>query len=87
MTKGMWWIVAAVVVAAGLIWYFTMGPTKSVPAAGQETATTLPTGTATSNAALNTDLSAIDGQMSGFSSDNANVNSSMSDQQVQQSSL
>lgn len=95
----MWWGLALIVVCiAVLVWYFGMGSkpyareygnnaTTSAMSGEEGATTTLPTGSATSNAALRTDLNAIDSQMSGFSSDSANVNSSMSDQQVQQSSL
>jgi len=40
-----------------------------------------------SNAALQTDLSNIDSQMNGFSSDNASISQGLNDQPVQQSSL
>ena len=48
---------------------------------------TLPSGTQSSNEALGQDLSSIDSQLSGLSSDTADVNKSLSDQQVAQSSL
>lgn len=48
---------------------------------------TLPTGTNTSNSALKTDLSAIDSQLSGLNTDNANVDQSLNDQPVTQSSI
>ncbi|VAW32293.1 hypothetical protein MNBD_CPR01-153 [hydrothermal vent metagenome] len=48
---------------------------------------TLPTGTNTSNNALKTDLSAIDSQLSGLNTDNANVDQSLNDQPVTQSSI
>jgi cytoskeletal protein RodZ len=43
--------------------------------------------TDSSNAALQADLSNIDTQMNGFSSDNASVSQGMNDQPVQQSQL
>lgn len=86
-------VVVAVIAGAALWWYWSHGVAHA-PASGGEaasstgaSATTLPLGSATDNAALNADLNAVDSQMNGFSSDNANVNGSLSDQPVQQSSL
>ena len=47
----------------------------------------LPSSTAPSNQTLDQDLSAIDSQLSGLSSDTASASASLNDKQVSQSSL
>lgn len=100
MKKGILWTIAAVVVIGGGIWWWVSSsrPATSPTAMDQtnnqaqmQTPPSQPTSsdngvsaTDSSNAALNTDLSNIDSQMNGFSSDNASVNQGMNDQPVQQ---
>lgn len=93
-------LIAVVAIAAALgAWWYWAGQ-SGVPAvqstqpaqsaqtnAAGGTSGTLPSGSATSDAALNQDLSAMDSQMGGFASDNSSMSASLSDQPVQQSSL
>lgn len=97
-TKATVAVVALVVILAGGYWFVssqtapeatTVVATTPNPVSVSSTsgASTLPSGTQTSNQALGQDLSAIDTQLSGLNSDNANVSQSVNDQQVPQSSL
>ena len=98
MSKGMWWalaVVAGLIIIAGGAWYW-VSKSGAYPESGSGTVqqsepspatATLPSGTQTSDAALEADLNAMDSQIGAFSSDNANINAGLSDQQVQQSSL
>ena len=54
---------------------------------GLESATTLPTGSSTSDVSLDTALSAIDAQLGALSSDSAAVGTSLTDTSVEQSTL
>ena len=62
-------------------------PTTNINSTASSTTTPGVSATDSSNAALQTDLSNIDTQMNGFSSDNTNVNNGLNDQPVQQSQL
>ncbi len=86
--------IAVVVIAALVLWWRFGMPgagnvqigTEQSPS-GVPVSDTLPTGSSTADAALTADMSAIDAQINGFGSDNAGVNSGLTDQQVQQTSL
>ncbi len=92
------WIIVAIVVIGGLIWWFGK-PAPSAPTAAtgtpqnQAQSPTANSGnpavsaTDNSNAAIDSNLSNIDTQMKGFASDNASVNQGMNDQPVAQSQL
>ena len=90
-------IIVVAVLAALLGWWYWSQGVAHAPAPAQEATTTastgstqsagLPSGSTADNAALGQDLTAIDGQMNGFASDNASVDGSLSDKPVQQSSL
>ena len=80
-------IVVAVVIIGGVV--YAMSNPASAPGTapyGSESGTgsyaeptsTLPSGTSTSDASLNTDLKSVDSQMSGFNSDNAAASQSVS---------
>lgn len=99
-TKVVMWILIAVVVVGGIWWWFSMSPTAVSPAtnpvtdnqAGQNQNQPQPqtngvSATDNSNIALQTDLSNVDSQMNGFSSDNASVDQGLSDQPVPQQQL
>ena len=90
------WVVIAVVVIGGAWWYLSMSQTATAPTASNPAPSAPPapmppsngvSASNNSNATLQSNLSNIDSQMNGFSSDNASVNNGMSDQQVQQSQL
>ncbi len=95
--KTILWIIIAIVVIGAVWWWWSMGQTATAPTTGQAnqptSTSTLSNGvsgsgvsaTDSSNAALQTDLSNIDGQMNGFSSDNASITQGSNDQEVQQS--
>jgi hypothetical protein len=87
---GIWWWIASGQTA--------VSPTSYPTGQAQSQSSTTPTATAqpaapsnaisatdNSNAGLQANLSNIDTQMNGFSSDNASVNQGMNDQPVQQS--
>jgi hypothetical protein len=74
-------IVVLVLIGAGIYYY-----TKT-PAAAPANTAELPSGSDTSDAALDKDMQSMDAQMSAFSQDNASIDSGLNDQQVQQSSL
>lgn len=91
-------VALAVILGGAYYWYVSQPATPEATTVGTATpntnsvsstsgASTLPSGTQTSNQALGQDLSAIDTQLSGLNSDNTNVSQSVNDQQVQQSSL
>lgn len=86
-------VVLAVLGAGAYYWYTDM---RSAPATMTETATTTPATAAApdtgltagnSDGELSQDAATIDSQISGFSSDNAAVNSGLNDQPVQQASI
>ncbi|MBU6323693.1 hypothetical protein KGQ55_03330 [Patescibacteria group bacterium] len=85
--------IVIIVVGGGLWWQFGRGSgggsasENSQPASAAPVSDTLPTGSSTSDASLQTDLNAIDTQINSFGSDNASVQSGLTDQPVQQSSL
>ena len=97
------WLAVAVVIIGGIWWWIGMNmnktavaPTNSVtqnqapvnsPTQTQTSTVNGPSATDNSNVGLQTDLSNIDSQMNGFSSDNTNVSQGMNDQSVQQASL
>ncbi len=88
------WVVIAAVILGGLYYWFTMrGNPASAPAATNTTATTtpqvaqgptLPSGSDTSDAAIQQDLSSTDGDTNAFASDNASIDSGMNDKEVPQ---
>ena len=94
----MLWVVVIVVVAGGIWWWYAASnPSTSSPAmtentpvgtsttagnAGSGSSTALASGN--SDTSLNSNLSQIDGQMSGFNSDSASMNQGLNDQPVQQ---
>lgn len=82
-------VVVIVLVLLGWYWYSqnNAGTTSQTPSGQTSTNTTngSPSGSATSDAALNQDSAAIDTQMSGLDSDNASMNQSFNDQPVSQS--
>jgi hypothetical protein len=97
-----WVIVAVVVIGGGVLWWMhtnqtSMAPTATTTAPTPTQAQTTPqtqtppsngiSMTDNSDAALQTDLSNIDSQMNGFSSDNASINQGLNDQPVAQSQL
>ncbi len=84
--------------AASGAYYYRMNRDSSVPAGTDEAAllggetslastTTLPTGSNTSDASLDTDLSVIDAQLGALSSDSNAVGTSLTDTAVAQSTL
>lgn len=101
MKTAVLWIILAVVVVGGGIWWWAASqgqasPTAiNTPSTSQQAAASgtqqnsgqnaIVSANGNSNAALQTDLSNIDGQMNGFSSDNASINQGLNDQPVQQS--
>ncbi|MDO8408178.1 MAG: hypothetical protein Q7S95_03005 [bacterium] len=97
MSKGFGWLVIiiliAIVAGLGAWWYSTQqdaglpGTQSSYGTEAPSTTTMLPSGTNVTDTALDQDLSAIDGQIDAFASDNTSVNAGLSDQQVAQSSL
>ena len=96
MSKGNTLLVVIIIVALvglGAWWYSTQqdaglpGTQSSYGTEAPSTTTTLPSGTSVTDTALDQDLSAIDGQIGAFDSDNTDVNAGLSDQQVAQSSL
>lgn len=93
-TTKVFWIIVVIAVIAGAVWYATRSDSATVMSElGTDTVSstsgpsTLPTGTDTSNSALDQDLSSIDSQLSGLNADTANASASLNDQQVTQSSL
>lgn len=87
-------VVLLIVIAGGMYWYTNMreAPTEGVTVeesgdSSLSAATTLPTGSATEDDALDQDLSAIEAQMNGFAEDNASVTKGLADEPVQQASL
>jgi cytoskeletal protein RodZ len=91
---GVWWWVSMSQTATAPTTSQTLQPTSTAQTA-MMTPTSTPTSTPSngvsatddSNAALQGDLSNIDTQMNGFSSDNASVTQGMNDQQGQESQL
>jgi hypothetical protein len=86
-------IVVIIIAGGGYYWYThmpsEMGMASSADQNGTASGTaaavaSLPGGSSDSDAALNSDTAAIDSQMSGLSSDNTNVSSSINDQPVSQ---
>lgn len=94
-------VVAVIVVLLALgagVYYWMSSKQQPAPAPQQQTAAAPSTGQAsapsnagltpgTSDAELRSDVSTVDRQMAGFSSDSASVNSGLNDQPVQQSSI
>jgi hypothetical protein len=91
-------IIVVLAVLGGAAYWYTYRYTRTTPPTPTETtaeATTtasvseqvLPSGTASSNQALDQDLSAIDSQLSGLSTDTASASASLNDKPVSQSSL
>lgn len=82
------WIIGIIIVVAlgvALWWYMQQNPAPAPgPAAQTQAAATNPAAD-TSDAAITQDAAAVDAQMQGLNSDSANVDSSLSDQPVQQS--
>lgn len=99
----LWIIVAVVVIIGAVWWWWmSMSQTATAPTTSQANQPSIDAGnnppmaptstngisaTDDSNAGLQTDLSNIDSQMNGFSSDNASVTQGLNDQPVQQSQL
>lgn len=95
-----WIVIILVLIVAGIGWYMssrngngTVAPTASQSNAGQSASGTAQntnavanTGlsTGTSDASLNQDLSAIDGQLGGLASDTASVDQSLTSQSAGQ---
>lgn len=95
------WIIGIIVVllVAGAVWYSGVLGNMHPAVTTTQTATTTPDTTATqpqpengmaatndaSDAALTQDTAAVDAQMQGLTTDNSNVDSSLSDKQVTQS--
>lgn len=95
-------IISIIVVGGGAYYLFAHQQTSPSPAT-ESTATqkteaveqtgsspepsTLPTGSQSTNTALDTDLSAIDTQLSGLGADTAKSKASLTDQPIVQSSL
>lgn len=81
------WKVSSAVVIVALIAlgiYLVTAHKAAAPAA--DTAT-LPSGTASDDAALDKDMQSMDAQIQAFASDDASIDSGLNDQQVEQSSL
>jgi uncharacterized protein YpmB len=72
-----------VIIIAVLVWFFAMHNKAKAPVEGTDQSpaatTTLPSGTSTSDAALNEDLSSIGAQMQGLDSDSANADASLNE--------
>ncbi len=86
------WVVIAVIVIGGIWWWWAASQTGE-PAMNSNsygntpaTSTGSTTGATTtdSDQAINQDMTSVDAQMNGLSSDNASVTQSMNDQPVQQ---
>ena len=86
------WILVVIVVAGG-IYYWYQNARSNAPAAPTPVATStgngapasvLPSGSDTSDAALNQDLSGMDTQLSAMSADTASIDSGMNDQPIPQ---
>ena len=92
--------IIVVALVAGAVWYSGALNKFMQPTAMQETATTTPATTTqaapqpengmaanndASDAALTQDTAAVDAQMQGLTTDNSNVDSSLSDKEVTQS--
>ena len=90
MRKAILWAVIAVIVVGGGIWWWaaTRNPASSPSlissnqAANPVPTSSLPQGD--SNQSISQEMTSIDAQMNGLSSDTANISSSMNDQPVQQ---
>ena len=83
-------VVVLAIIAAG-VYYFSAAP-ASAPSSEEGAAMATSSEPAapangSSNGDLEQDTAALDAQINSFSSDDANISSGMSDQQVQQSSL
>ena len=90
------WIIVAILVIGGIYyWVENRAPVTPAPsdqssqaAASQDAnasaAPTLPSGSDTSDAGLNSDSAAISGKMSAMDSDTASIDSGMNDQPVSQ---
>ena len=92
-TKTVAAVIVLIIVAGGGYYVYTHTPSQTgsnvssgTPgmAATNTAVASLPGGSSNSDAALNSDTTAIDTQMSGLNTDNANTNSSLNDQAISQ---
>ena len=84
------WILIVLVLAGGAYYWYANRSPIGTPSLGTEQQTqaadpsALPSGSDTSDAALQQDSAAIDTQMSGMNDDTASIDSGLNDQQVPQ---
>ena len=71
-------IAVLLVIALGAYYYWHQQQTASVPASNSTEVTTLPSGSSTSDTAIEQDLSSIDSQIKASGGDNADVHTSVS---------
>ena len=80
------WIIIVVIVVGGIWWWLSAKTQSGAPAvtapASNATSSSYPQGS--SDQSINQDMTDLNAQMNGLSSDNASVTQSMNDQPVQQ---
>ncbi len=82
-SKAVIWVVAIVVVAGAIWWYVAAQNPAEPETYGTNATSSVAMSQGTSDQSLNQDLTQIDAQMNGLSSDSASVNQSFSDQPIQ----
>ena len=93
--KAVLWIIVALLILAGVYYWYThkavapatttsAAAVTAAPASSAQRASSLPSGSDTSDAALAQDASSINAQMQSFNSDNAAIDSGMNDKPVSQ---